>query len=1333
MEVRKPMKQNQLATDSSSKPSSSRPPTIRTSAAKSSASRVKVTGTFPSTMSSSQWDFEKIIQQGKNFKNIRRISAQLPEEEMARTIKEYDDSGEPLIIEGFHKSATWPQKVFDVDWLLEHYGEQMCCVRDVNKLSDHELSLSAFIDYARKPSSERQQALYYKDAYCPAEWTEWVKTKALIPSCLRPQSGNDLFRYLTPQESVESLMCYLGAGDTLTPCHKDLCGSSGHNIMCYTEDGGSSMWFMTATPDAPLVGRFFQEELHSEVDWERRTVTVEQFAKVPCTVYVAEQKLGDLVLVPPRSCHQVVNLGGLTIKTSWSRMTTKGLIMALRHELPIYRRVCRPEQYRVKYIIYRSMVQRQQELRELVDADDRRKVKQDDTSQMLVISEVKELVKDVASLVQLFDTILSEEFIPHETPTIFTHFQQINEILRPRHSSKRKPKPSSQATRVAATSCNFACDFCGSDIFQSFFECEKCMIYPSKDAEGPHTIGDGLILCCSCYVEGRTCACGSMKLAQCRPFSLLLQPRNDAAEVLRRFGEDYNKYFALNDKILLKIGQVRTSEAAYNLWKSRLPSLNSGKPELMCKLKHLVKRDHCVPCSTCRQSSCYVHLLERGIHSIEALIIRKPGASSWHSRHAGVHDTLQRGSIDVKEAESIEDPLKRQVMVVLIYPVCSSLNPGHTQPGWYDKLDPEAQAVDDRLDTCPDEDHRNDSELSVPGRDKGKAPLKRRDSISSLSSLSDAPSAPKRNFPLLSGKHVLMDCVLLPVPKRRIVHNSDSDRPIKRQKKGSKSVKNTSGDVTTPDSDEEDRRVEEDYADSLAQALSNVNKEHPSFSTTNAVLTLSKTRRTKYPGPSIETGAKAIASTANTSSSKTFPASSVAQMRAGLQAVQQSNSPSDATALRASKNPPPRTSVPFRAKRGRPPGRPNFLTGDPPGKQPEIGNARPSLQSPLRPPLDPSPPLVVPKASPSKPLSLAPGEKDPVETLKPTLHRFKNIIDDLSKSVQSLNGDLKTSQASYRTLEERFRNETRKKDEENQRILSKLSALTVELNTERAQRELLAQQLRMDLMKREQAIQDGARRVAEDAVKTWMEQSQKTHPGPSPPSTDESTQTMFKNFLAIIPQIMETMANSAGPSRAEPYNISSLVTSQPFFQAHLPSIRVQPNTWFEQTSTASNAYVREVQPSPVYYSQQVENFNVPQSRGRSPAHTTSVSNGNMVSRDPPSARRDLGNHSRTASDSHSQDNTITEETEDRYRRRTTRAPSRPRSDYQNTGTMDREGYRSTRDDETRRNGPTSNRHYSEDHQRRSERPSRDDHQQTKFTHRNDSSRSRHPASRPLRQ
>lgn len=132
-------------------------------------------------------------------------------------------------------------------------------------------------------------------------------------------------------------MCYLGIGDTFTPCHKDLCASSGQNIMCYTEKDGSSFWFMTNGSDAPAAAKYFHE-LGQELDLETHVVTVEEFANAPFTTYVAEQKLGDMVLVPPRSCHQVVNHGGITIKTSWSRMTLDGLVTAFYHELPVYRR-----------------------------------------------------------------------------------------------------------------------------------------------------------------------------------------------------------------------------------------------------------------------------------------------------------------------------------------------------------------------------------------------------------------------------------------------------------------------------------------------------------------------------------------------------------------------------------------------------------------------------------------------------------------------------------------------------------------------------------------------------------------------------------------------------------------------------------------------------------------------------------------------------------------------------------------------------------------------------------------------------------------------------------
>jgi len=198
---------------------------------------------------------------------------------------------------------------------------------------------------------------YGKDVECPQEWEEWLVKERVLPDKLLPEGSDDLFafrpkkvcvvclyrlsflvhRFKNGRSDVETLMCYFGVADTYTPCHKDLCASSGQNLMCYTENDGSSFWFMTENRDSSKVTKYFRSLKH-ELDHENHFMSVSDLARAPFEVYVAEQRLGDLVLVPPRSCHQVLNSGGMTIKMSWSRMTLAGLATALYHELPMYRR-----------------------------------------------------------------------------------------------------------------------------------------------------------------------------------------------------------------------------------------------------------------------------------------------------------------------------------------------------------------------------------------------------------------------------------------------------------------------------------------------------------------------------------------------------------------------------------------------------------------------------------------------------------------------------------------------------------------------------------------------------------------------------------------------------------------------------------------------------------------------------------------------------------------------------------------------------------------------------------------------------------------------------------
>ena len=147
------------------------------------------------------------------------------------------------------------------------------------------------------------------------------------------------------------------------------------------------------------------------------------------------------------------------------------------------------------------------------------------------------------SLVALFDEVLLEEYAAcHDSLPCVLGSDKSGWSLTTETSMRRKlilVPPSDvrdRPERQPAGACNFACDFCGADIFQSFFECRACAGL-SEPSTQP---GDGLLICPACYVEGRSCECDNMEPAQCRPLNVLLGDRNRAADVLRQLAPTLN-------------------------------------------------------------------------------------------------------------------------------------------------------------------------------------------------------------------------------------------------------------------------------------------------------------------------------------------------------------------------------------------------------------------------------------------------------------------------------------------------------------------------------------------------------------------------------------------------------------------------------------------------------------------------------------------------------------------------------------------------------------------------------------------------------------------------
>lgn len=122
----------------------------------------------------------------------------------------------------------------------------------------------------------------------------------------------------------------------------------------------------------------------------------------------------------------------------------------------------------------------------------------------------------MTTLIKLFDSIIHEEYSKG-------HF-----------SLQHVPNQTTN-TLNETHACNLMCDFCGADIFQSFFECRDCgqsKLNESPEAATGNNAGYDLLVCPGCYVEGRICRCGSMTPGQWVPFEQLLVVRNDVQKLV---------------------------------------------------------------------------------------------------------------------------------------------------------------------------------------------------------------------------------------------------------------------------------------------------------------------------------------------------------------------------------------------------------------------------------------------------------------------------------------------------------------------------------------------------------------------------------------------------------------------------------------------------------------------------------------------------------------------------------------------------------------------------------------------------------------------------------
>ncbi|RFU31873.1 hypothetical protein B7463_g4473, partial [Scytalidium lignicola] len=454
-------------------------------------------------------DIHNLVENCSNFEYVTRISVEMLREQSVQNLEKlvYQHvilEGKPLVVEGWQ--ASLHPDLFSATWLQHQYSKKVEAVRDIRNEVNIEMTTGHYLksmdtltkQFLSDYRDPKRQLLYLKDIDTPPEWEQYLKD--LLPDflfylndCVEPRTGGngairelneygqwqfgkgvapagDLMSSLPDAMRAQNMMCYIGHEGTHTAAHREMCASLGQNIMVEASQNGknskegSSIWFMTETKDRALVSEFFLSILGHDIEIEKHFAQVNAWKKAPFNIYVVEQRVGDLILIPPLAPHQVWNRGTRTMKVAWNRTCIDTLELAIHEALPRGRMVCRDEQYKNKAIIYYTLLKYYQLLqRETVE------------TKMWTYGRIRQLLEEFKRLFALYTEILVGESFSPTLPEEDVEFLPYDSFV--------------------------TCSYCRCNIFNRFLTCKGCVL-TSPDGEV-----EAYDVCMDCYTMGRSCAC----------------------------------------------------------------------------------------------------------------------------------------------------------------------------------------------------------------------------------------------------------------------------------------------------------------------------------------------------------------------------------------------------------------------------------------------------------------------------------------------------------------------------------------------------------------------------------------------------------------------------------------------------------------------------------------------------------------------------------------------------------------------------------------------------------------------------------------------------------
>ncbi|KAJ1979334.1 hypothetical protein H4R35_001556 [Dimargaris xerosporica] len=517
--------------------------------------------------------------------------------------------------------ATWniDTSLFTLDWLQGHLsqtGTEFALFDTSTRATETSWTLSDYVKAINKDAASVAN-LYGKDITCPSAWAKALQHS--LPPHFVHLGEEDLMANIATNLQAENIMLYVGGPGSGTPGHMDLCASVGHNLMVYSSPDAYTLWFIISPTYQEEAITFWQLQSgpNNSLHFDTHFMPIACLAKAPFPVYVIRQRLGDFILLPGESAHQVINMGtGPTLKVSWNITTAQSLQRALNYVLPTYQGIFRPEVYRNKLIAYSTLRKRYRELASCLNSPE---------SPPELTPKRLQLLSDLRALIPLVEQNIMDEWVLFEdvlvTKITSMDWREVSGNFMTDPRLWYQPSPDNVYCHVELSldheMVEHSCDFCGADIWCRGFSCSKCI--PNEDSNGengalptpilPETDEDDAAsatdtamydLCVKCYSLGRSCwHPNNMRIIENIPMTYLTKQVGDAIALYNQALAEWGHVNGMAAAGLTAQGPLPPFDPNQRLW-----ALPRKSPMTVAYQLFLQRREQLVvTCQCCKKTS----------------------------------------------------------------------------------------------------------------------------------------------------------------------------------------------------------------------------------------------------------------------------------------------------------------------------------------------------------------------------------------------------------------------------------------------------------------------------------------------------------------------------------------------------------------------------------------------------------------------------------------------------------------------------------------------------------------------------------------------------------